>query len=161
MHAFTGVWEQWDTIVYPKEAETPHGVKVAPEGLLEFLAQKVVQNISAAADDDTSRQQIPDDPENQELADERCLYIYLQAHQKRLLDCDLSSSAGISEMVDTVQKILDQIQNRKYGLLSTSGPADRSFFTRHKWNSSQRLTVVWTHIIIYCHDMHACTFAIR
>ena len=147
-NAYTaGVWEQWDTIVYPREAETPNGVKVAPEGLLDFLAQKVVQNLSS--DDDTTRQQITDDPEDQELADERCLYIYLQAHQKRLVHCaDLSSSAGISEIVDTIQKIWDQLQTRKFGLLSPSGHGDRSYFTRAKWNSSQRLAVVMeTHII--------------
>ena len=142
VHAFTGVWEQWDTIVYPREAETPHGIKVAPEGLLDFLAQKVAQNFSA--DDDTLSQQITDDPENQELADERCLFIYLQSHQKRLVHCELSSSAGISKIVDTVQKIFDQLQTRKHGLLSTSG--DQYYFTKNKCNSSQRLTVVIGHI---------------
>ena len=138
-NAYTaGVWEQWDTIVYPREVETPTGVKVVPEGLLDFLAQKVVQNLST--DDDTSRQQITDDPKDQELADERCLYIYLQAHQKRLVHCaDLPSSAGISEIVYTTQKIWDQLQTKKFGLLCHG---DRIYFTRTKWNSSQRLAVV-------------------
>ena len=144
-----GVWEQWDTIVYPREAETPTGVKVAPEGLLDFLAQNL------GAGDDTTRQQITDDPEDQELADERCLYFYLQAHQKRLVHCaDLSSSAGISEIVDTIQKIWDQLQTRKFGLLSPSDHGDQSYFTRAKWNSSQRLAEVMATRIITIIDSH-------
>ena len=134
---FTGVWEQWDTIVYPKEAVTPHGVKVAPEGYLEIIVQKVQQNLGS--DEDTISQQITDDPENQDLADERCLLIYLLSHRDKLVQYDFSSSAGVSQMVSTVHQIFEQLHNRQVGLLSA--PADRIVCTRKVWNS-QRLPMV-------------------
>ena len=128
---FLGVWEQWDTIVYPKEAKTPHGVKIAPEGYLEIIAQRV----RSLGGEGTISRQITDDPENQDQADERCLLIYLSSHRDRVLQCDVSSHAGVSQMVSTVHKIFEQLHDRQVAILSTS------IYTRKVWNS-QRLSMV-------------------
>ena len=134
---FLGVWEQWDTIVYPKEAETPHGVKVAPEGYLGIVARKFL----SFGGEDTISRQITDDPENQDLSDEQCLLIYLSSHHDRLVQCNVSSHAGISQMVSTVHKIFEQLHNRQVALLSTSTNQTTCTYTRKVWNS-QRLPMV-------------------
>ena len=128
---FLGVWEQWDTIVYPKEAETPHGVKVAPEGYLEIIARKV----RSLGVEGTISQQITDDPENQDQADERCLLIYLLSHRDRVLQCDVPTHVGVSQMVSTVHKIFKQLHDRQVAIISAS------IYTRKVWNS-QRLPMV-------------------
>ena len=123
--------------MYPKEVETPHGVKVAPEGYFEIFVQKVQQNLGA--EEDTVSQLITDNPENQDQADERCLLIYLSSHHDRLVQSDISSRSGVSQMVSTVHKIFEQLHNRQVALLSTS--ADRIVCTRKVCNS-QRLPMV-------------------
>ena len=123
--------------MYPKEAVTPYGVKVAPEGYFERIAQKVQQNFGG--EEDTINQQITDDPENQDQADERCLHIYLLSHRDRLVQHDFSSRADVSQMVSTVHQIFEQLHNRKVGFPSPSG--DRNCYFRKVFNS-QRLTMV-------------------
>ena len=139
-----GMWEQWDTIVYPKEVATFYGTKVASESFIDLIAQTFWEFSSVV---EMSKLIADDDPENQKLADERCLLTYLQSHQDRLLLCDVSSSAGVSQIVHTIQRIFEQLQFRKVGILS----GDRSYFTKKKINSSQTISVV---IKILC-SMHA------
>ena len=126
--------------MYPKEAVTPHGVKVAPEGYLEVIARKFQQKFGA--EEGTISQQITHDPENQDLADEQCLLIYLSSHHDILVQCDVSSCADISQLVSTVHKIFEQLHNRQVVLLSAS--ADRTIYTRKVWNSQRLPTVMVT-----------------
>ena len=120
---FKGIWKRWDTIVYWKEAE--HGLKVAPKGFLEFVTQKLGMESSTA-------KRITDDPENQDLADERCLLLYLERHKDKLINCNVSSSSGISQTVSTVENIYGQLQRRYFGF-ETNG--ERKYFTRKEYNS--------------------------
>lgn len=134
------MWEQWDTIVYPKEVATLHGTKVATEGYIDYFTQKWREYKS---EDTQTSKPITDDPENQELVDERCLLTYLQSHQDRLLLCDVSSSAGVSQIVHTIQKIFHQLQFKKLGFLFHSLSAgDRTYFTKKECNSSQKISMV-------------------
>ena len=137
-HIFIGTWERWDTIVYPKEVATLHGTKVAPEGYMGYFAQKWR---SYKLEDSKMSELITDDPENQELADERCLLTYLQSHHDRLVLCDVSSGAGISQIVHTIQKIFDQLQTKHVGFLTLS-LTSRFYFVRKEHNSSQKIAVV-------------------
>lgn len=135
---FTGMWERWDSIVYPKEVATLHGTKVAPEGYMDLFAQKWR---SYKSEDSKMSELITDDPENQELADERCLLTYLQSHQDRLVLCDVSSDAGVPQVVHAIQKIFDQLQTKNVGFLSYSA-FNRSYFTKKEHNSSQKISAV-------------------
>ena len=109
--------------MYWKEAE--HGLKVAPRRFLEFVTQKLGMESSTA-------QKITDDPENQDLADERCLLLYLQSHKHKLINCNVSSTSGISQTVSTVENIYGQLQRRDIGL-ETNG--ERRYFIRKECNS--------------------------
>lgn len=128
--------------MYQKEAEASHSVKVASEEFVEYLKQKLSH--SGTGNDTISQKQMTDNPENQDLADERCLRIYLQSHQNRLIDCDISSSSGVSQTVQTVQEIYKQLQTRKIGIVS----GDRNCYVRKDWNSSQKFPLVILQIII-------------
>ena len=97
--------------MYWKEAEL--GLKVAPKGFLEFVSQKLGR-------ESTTAQRITDDPENQELADERCLLLYLESHRHKLIKCKVTSSYGISQTVSTVEKIYGQLQQRHVGIETNS-----------------------------------------
>ena len=129
---FLGVWEVWNTIVYPRKPETPHRAKFAP---FRMFAQRV-QGLSG---EDTISRQNTDDPINQDLADEQCLYIYLSHHHDILVQCEVSSHTGVSQMVSTVHRIFEQLHNRQVALLSTS--TDQTTDTPKLCNS-QRLPMV-------------------
>ena len=116
--------------MYWKEAEL--GSKVAPRSFLEFVTQKLGMESSTA-------QKITDDPENQDLADERCLLLYLQSHQHKLINCNVSSTSGISQTVSTVENIYGQLHQRDNGL-EING-RERRYFTRKECNS-QKLPLV-------------------
>lgn len=79
---------------------------------------------------------ITDDPDNQELADELCLLAYLQHHQDRLLLCDASLSAGVSQIVHTIERMFDQLKTKNVGFLSRAIFGDRIYFTKKECNTS-------------------------
>ena len=115
---YAGVWEQWDTIVFPKESE--HGVS---EGL-----------------ENTNRQITNIDLENQEIVAARCLGVYLNSYQIKLQTCDIiSASFGISQMVYNVVLIFNQLKKRLIGYESRTG--DRMYYSHKDW-SSQKLNSV-------------------
>ena len=116
--------------MYWKVAEL--GLKVAPKGFLEFVTQKLGMESSTA-------KRITDDPENQDLADERCLLLYLESHKHKLVNCNVSSSYGISQIVSTVENIYWQLQRRHFAL-ETNG--ERKYFTRNNCNSPKLPSVM-------------------
>lgn len=109
--------------MYWKEAE--RGLKVAPKGFLDFITQKLGMESSTA-------QKITDDPENQDLADERCLLLYLKSLKHKLINCNVSSSSGISQTVSTIKNIYEQLQRRDIGL-EVNG--EKRYFTPKEYNS--------------------------
>ena len=112
-HSYIGVWEQWDTIVYPKEVRTDQGVKSVSDGFWDYISKKI------QITDDSERGKIGDDPEDTEKDDERCLCAYLKSYQRALLNQGISSSSGISKITNAVIEIFEQLLRRKFIILAT------------------------------------------
>ena len=109
------MWEQWDTVVFPKD--------VCWSG--------IVSQFQTAADDSEI---------NQELVVARCLGVYLHSYQIKLQSCDIvSASFGISQMVDNVEQVFNQLKYRLIGYESRTN--DRICYTSKDW-SSQKLNSV-------------------
>ena len=133
---YAGMWEQWDTIFFPKEDwVVVYSSLTGSEGL-----------------EDTDRP-IAIDPENQELELElvvaSCLGVYLHSYQIKLQSCDIVyATFGISQMVDNVELIFNQLKYRLISQESTTG--DGIPYTRRNW-SSQKLNSVRFHFILCVH----------
>ena len=130
------MWEQWDTIVFPK------GVGFSG----------IVSQFQTAADgSENTSQQMTNDPDNQELVVARCLDVYLHSYQIKLQSCDIvSATFGISQMVYNVELIFNQL---KYRLISQESKTVYRIYYSHKDWSSQRLNSVRTstYNIVYIH----------
>ena len=130
LYFYAGVWEQWDTIVFPKD---------------DWVVVSSSLTVSEGLED-TDRPAI--DPENQELVVTSCLGVYLHSYQIKLQSCDIvSATFGISQMVDNVELIFNQLKYRLIGQESITG--DGIPYTRRNW-SSQKLNSVRFHFILLC-----------
>ena len=122
---FIGVWEQYDSIVYPGELEAGHHAKKSA-----FLGLGLF-------DGESSDQSI--DPEDQEKTDTRSLRIYLHNYQENILSIS-SSSHGISKLVAIISRIYKQLERRKVGFLKRS--RERYSFSKKDWDGSPTLIEV-------------------
>ena len=116
VYLFTGVWEQWDTIVFPKESKFSDG----------------------------SESKISIDPENQELVVARCLIVYLLSYQMKL-QSNVTASAifSISQMVFTVEQIFIQLKNRLIGHLSSNRTCFTNYkLTSQRLNSVSSYSII-------------------
>ena len=129
------MWEQWDTVVFPKEFR--HGVRDVQSG---YEIVSLFQAVSEGSEN-TDRQ-----IENRELVVARCLGVYLHSYQIKLQTCDIvSASFGISQMLCNVEQVFNQLKYRLIGHESRTG--DRIFYAYKNW-SSQKLNSVRTFSII-------------
>ena len=134
---YAGVWEQWDTIAFPKEIK--RGVRDAQD------ASIVSQFQTFSEGSENTCQQITINPENQELVVARCLGVYLNGYQTKLQSFDAVSV--ISRMVYNVEQVFNQLKYRLIGHESRTG--DNPYYASKDW-SSQKLNSVRFSIITLC-----------
>ena len=160
IYYLAGLWEQWDTIVYPKGIPTEHGVKIAQDESGPGMAEYVLSQLYLSYDDpENTNPQITDNPEDQERVVERCLIIYLRSYKSKLQSCDVfSTTFAISQMVNDVRKIFDQLQNRLIGHISESG--NRIYYSKKNWSSKRLFSVRFQYQLAFL-CIHACIFSLR
>ena len=128
--------------MYPKEVRTEQGVKSVSDGFWDYISKKL------QFPDDSMRGQIGDDPEDMEKDDERCLWAYLEQHQIALLKQGISSSSGISKLVNDVEKIWGQLLKRKFVIYTTTMEKNTLSKRSHEFSHLNLVTIVVLYSII-------------